>query len=78
MVEKTADLWTPVRNARALAGFAYRFGPMFWRRLQEDRARVVEAAPRRPLFKSWREQGLQAAWIGHSTVLIRLDGFTIR
>ena len=58
-----------------MAGFAYRFGPMFWRRLQEDRARVVEAPPHVPDLSSWGDQGLQTAWIGHSTVLIRLDGF---
>lgn len=83
MAENTApDFWTPLRNARALAGFAYRFGPMFYRRVQEDRARVVEASPRTPRLSAWAQQGsqsagLQAVWIGHSTVLIRVDGFTL-
>jgi L-ascorbate metabolism protein UlaG (beta-lactamase superfamily) len=25
----------------------------------------------------WPDQGLHAAWLGHSTVLLKLDGFTI-
>ena len=65
------------RNARTLAGFALRTAPIFWRRISEDRKRPVNPAPRIPSFSAWPREGLHAAWIGHSTVLIRLDGFTI-
>src|ERR1700722_20035252 len=64
-------------NARALTEFAFRFGPMFWRRLSEDSKRSVKPAPRIPRFQAWPMGGVQAAWIGHSTVVIRVDGFTI-
>jgi L-ascorbate metabolism protein UlaG (beta-lactamase superfamily) len=43
----------------------------------EDRRRSVEPAPRVPGFASWSREGVHAAWIGHSTVVIRMDGFTI-
>jgi L-ascorbate metabolism protein UlaG (beta-lactamase superfamily) len=57
--------------------FAFRAGPMLWQRMAEDRKRPVQPAPRIPRFSAWSEEGVQAAWIGHSTVLIRVDGFTI-
>ena len=72
-----ATLVIPVRKARTLVEFAFRAGPIFWHRLLEDRKRSVEPSPRVPRFSAWPKQGLQAAWIGHSTVLISVDGFTI-
>jgi L-ascorbate metabolism protein UlaG (beta-lactamase superfamily) len=37
----------------------------------------VRPAPARPNPKQWPDRGLFAAWLGHATVLLRLDGFTI-
>jgi L-ascorbate metabolism protein UlaG (beta-lactamase superfamily) len=37
----------------------------------------MAAAPFVPHPKKWPDQGLHAAWLGHSTVLLKLDGFTI-
>ena len=65
------------RKARTLAEFTFRFGPIFWRRLSEDRKRPVRPAPHVPRLSEWSGKGLHATWIGHSTVLIRVDGFTI-
>jgi L-ascorbate metabolism protein UlaG (beta-lactamase superfamily) len=39
--------------------------------------RETTPAPHHPDLKSWRDRGLHAAWLGHSTVLLMLDGFTI-
>jgi L-ascorbate metabolism protein UlaG (beta-lactamase superfamily) len=39
--------------------------------------RPVEPATRTPQFNAWPNKGLHAAWIGHSTVVISIDGFTI-
>ncbi len=39
--------------------------------------REVEAAPRRPRIDAWPQTGLHAAWIGHSTVVISIDGFVV-
>src|ERR1700683_4601102 len=68
---------TPARKALALAGFVFDAAPIFWRRLSEYRKRPVEPAPRVPNMAAWSAEGVHAAWIGHSTVLIRVDGFTI-
>ncbi len=39
--------------------------------------RPVLAAPYHPDFHRWTGSGLYAAWIGHSSVVLRIDGFTI-
>jgi L-ascorbate metabolism protein UlaG (beta-lactamase superfamily) len=67
----------PPRNTRGLAQFAFRAGPMLWQRMSEDRKRTVEPSPGTPDFTAWTNEGVHAAWIGHSTVLLRIDGFTI-
>jgi L-ascorbate metabolism protein UlaG (beta-lactamase superfamily) len=41
------------------------------------RRRRMAPAPFVPHPKAWPDQGLHAAWLGHSTVLLKLDGFTI-
>src|SRR3569833_402489 len=66
-----------IRDVRALAGLARRAGPLLWRRMSEDRGRVVQPAPRQPDFSSWTDAGIHALWIGHSTVLLQIDGLTI-
>jgi len=63
--------------ATSLAGAAFRFAPMFWERFSADLKRPVLVAPHHPCFPKWANEGLHAAWIGHSTVVIRIDGFTI-
>ena len=67
----------PARKASSLAGFVFHAAPIFWRRLSEDRKRPVAPSPGVPRMAAWPEEGVHAAWIGHSTVLIRVDGFTI-
>ncbi len=72
-----ATVLTPARKVRTLAEFAFRAGPILWERMAEDRRRSVAPPPHIPALASWSREGIQAAWIGHSTVLIRVDGFTI-
>jgi L-ascorbate metabolism protein UlaG (beta-lactamase superfamily) len=60
-----------------LVEFIGRGAPFLWRRMAEDRRRSVAPSPRVPRYENWPPQGLHAAWIGHSTVLIRIGGFTI-
>jgi L-ascorbate metabolism protein UlaG (beta-lactamase superfamily) len=38
---------------------------------------VIAPAPERPQPKLWSDRGLHAAWLGHSTVLLQIDGTTI-
>jgi L-ascorbate metabolism protein UlaG (beta-lactamase superfamily) len=63
-------------QSNALA-WAYRAAPTFWRHYSADRKRQIRPAPARPNPEAWPDQGLQAAWLGHSTVLLKIDGFTI-
>ena len=37
----------------------------------------VWPAPARPNPKDWPDRGLYAAWLGHTTVLLKIDGMTI-
>jgi L-ascorbate metabolism protein UlaG (beta-lactamase superfamily) len=60
-----------------LATAAYRMAPDFWGRFSEDLKRPVESAPHRVHAAAWPAHGLHAAWIGHSTVLISIDGFIV-
>ena len=46
-------------------------------RMQADFKREVLQAPFRPSFENWTVDGIHATWLGHSTVLLRVDGFTI-
>ena len=48
-----------------------------WDRFQQDRARDILPAPFRPDPSRWDENGLHAAWLGHSTVLLKIEGVTI-
>jgi L-ascorbate metabolism protein UlaG (beta-lactamase superfamily) len=41
------------------------------------RKRPIAPAPFMPHPTNWPDQGLHAAWLGHSTVLLKLDGFTV-
>lgn len=36
-----------------------------------------EKAPNKPTPKVWPDHGMHAAWLGHSSVLIRMDGWTM-
>ena len=70
-------------NRTALLGdagaltWAYRAAPQFWKRYSEDRQREILAAPARPDPSPWTDRGIHAAWLGHSTVLLKIDGTTI-
>jgi L-ascorbate metabolism protein UlaG (beta-lactamase superfamily) len=39
--------------------------------------RIIAPSPFVPHPKRWPDEGLHAAWLGHSTVLVKIDGFTI-
>jgi len=56
---------------------ASRSAPLFWDRLSRQRKLSVASAPHKPRPDLWPETGLHAAWLGHSTVLLKIDGFTI-
>jgi len=57
--------------------WAYRSAPGFWTQASKDRQRSILPAPVRPNPKSWSDRGLYAAWLGHTSVLLKIDGVTI-
>src|SRR5260370_23653063 len=61
----------------SLGGWAYRAAPQIWKRYSQDLKRPVLPAPERPNPKAWSDRGLYAAWLGLSTVLLKIDGVTI-
>ena len=46
-------------------------------RYSEELKRSILAAPHTPRPEFWPETGLHAAWLGHSTVLLKIDGTVI-
>ncbi|MDX2153869.1 MAG: MBL fold metallo-hydrolase [Bryobacteraceae bacterium] len=71
---------TLAAGGAAFAGFgafARTAAPWFWERYQKERVRSIGPAPHRPDPKAWPDRGLFAAWLGHATVLVKIDGFTL-
>ena len=60
-----------------LGAFAYRAAPAFWQQYSRELRRPILPAPAQPHPKQWPDHGLHAAWLGHSTVLLKVDGMTI-
>src|SRR6185436_1332673 len=69
-----------IAGAAGLAGTGtvlYRSTPFFWRQILRDKSYPILAAPLEPKPQQWPDRGLFAAWLGHATVLLKIDGFTI-
>jgi L-ascorbate metabolism protein UlaG (beta-lactamase superfamily) len=60
-----------------MGAFAVRTAPLLWEKISADSKREVLTAPHRPRPAQWGNTGLHAAWLGHSTVLLKMDGVTI-
>jgi L-ascorbate metabolism protein UlaG (beta-lactamase superfamily) len=57
--------------------FAYRAAPRFWKQFAAEMGRPIRFAALHPDPRSWPDMGLHATWLGHSTVLLKVDGVTI-
>lgn len=55
----------------------YRAFPSFWHQYFQELGRPVAPPPRRPNPGQWPDNGLHAAWLGHATVLLKMDGFWV-
>ncbi len=66
-----------LQRTASLASFAFRAAPMFFERVKADIKRPVERASSIPKIAAWPKDGLHATWIGHSTVMLSIDGFTV-
>lgn len=64
-------------RAPEAARFLRRAAPAFFREMSKEYKRETLPAPNYPDPSLWPDQGLHAAWLGHSTVLLKLDGFTV-
>ena len=54
----------------------YRQAPSFWKQYVDEMSREVKPAPYHPDPGKWPDRGIHGAWLGHSTVLMKVDGFT--
>lgn len=68
-----SDLGTGLATPRRFVHHA----PEYWDRYSQQRLRPIAPAPACPRWQDWPDSGLHAAWIGHSTVLLKIDGFNI-
>ncbi len=64
-------------NLAGLGNLARDMAPRVWDRYKQDIARVILPSPHRPNPAAWGNTGLYAAWLGHSTVLLKIDGVTL-
>ncbi len=64
-------------RAPETARFLRRAAPAFFREVSKEYKRESVPAPNHPDPSTWPDRGLHAAWLGHSTVLLKLDGFTV-
>jgi L-ascorbate metabolism protein UlaG (beta-lactamase superfamily) len=71
----TMSAW--LKQTPETARFLRRAGPALVRRISEDYQRESAPAPNHPAPQRWPRRGFHAAWLGHTTVLLQLDGFTI-
>ncbi|HWF47139.1 MAG TPA: MBL fold metallo-hydrolase, partial [Bryobacteraceae bacterium] len=57
--------------------FLRRAAPAFVREISRELTRETAPTPLVPRPDLWPDTGLHAAWLGHSTVLVKADGFTL-
>ena len=76
-VDSATTFSRPMARAPETARFLRRAAPAFFREIAKDYSRESLPAPSHPQPKLWPNEGLHAAWFGHSTVLVKLNGFTI-
>lgn len=64
-------------GATALGVFAYRAAPAFWQQYSREIGRPILVPQDHPAPERWPDRGLHVAWLGHATVLLKVDGMTI-
>lgn len=60
----------------AIAASAYGAWPGFWHRYFREMRRPILTPAAIPDPRLWPDRGLHTAWLGHATVLVKVDGFT--
>jgi L-ascorbate metabolism protein UlaG (beta-lactamase superfamily) len=64
-------------GATALGVLAYRAAPAFWQQYNREIGRPIQQPSAHPEPGRWPDRGLHLAWLGHSTLLLKIDGMTI-
>ena len=77
MTPKPAFAGAGLQGVVSLGAWAVRTAPEFWKRFSAENKRDVLPPPHRPDPSAWPDTGLHAAWLGHTTVLLKIDGFTV-
>src|SRR5262245_55853723 len=57
--------------------YARHRAPYFFDQYIHEMGRTILPASQIPDPRSWPDRGFHSAWLGHSTVLLKLEGFTI-
>jgi L-ascorbate metabolism protein UlaG (beta-lactamase superfamily) len=55
----------------------YRAAPGFWQQYAREFGRPIVNPSEHPNPDLWSDRGVHAAWLGHATVLFKVDGMTI-
>jgi L-ascorbate metabolism protein UlaG (beta-lactamase superfamily) len=63
--------------AAGLGAWLYSQAPRFWNQMASEIGQPIETPSSQPVWKRWKPGGLHIAWLGHSTLLIQIDGFNI-
>ena len=66
-----------VTGLASLGAFAYQAAPVFWKQFAKEMGRPIGSPALHPDPRKWPDTGLHATWLGHSTVLLKVDGTTI-
>jgi L-ascorbate metabolism protein UlaG (beta-lactamase superfamily) len=66
-----------IRSRLATATKLVKHAPTYWQQYSRQSRRVVMPAPRHPRWQDWPDTGIHAAWVGHSTVLLKVNGVVI-
>ncbi|HZT31756.1 MAG TPA: MBL fold metallo-hydrolase [Bryobacteraceae bacterium] len=77
MLRRTLVAGMGLAGVAGTGAVLYRASPMFWRQFGKELGRPILPPPQRPDPSRWPDRGVYAAWLGHATVLLKIDGTTI-
>lgn len=60
-----------------MLNFARRAVPFLWNQYSKERAREIETPLHTPRPELWPDTGIHAAWLGHSSVLLKIGGHVV-
>jgi Predicted Zn-dependent hydrolases of the beta-lactamase fold len=73
----TARMRARGAGVSAISSLVSTAAPALWQRYKREVRRPILPPAYSPDPTKWSDSGLYAAWLGHSTVFLKIDGFTI-